>query len=84
VDDTDPQVTYSNVHDWTVHSNQPNNWTLWNNTDTFSSVKGAWLTFTFDGEIEASTTSVTQKADSTGVAGAGIEYWGNQARIMHF
>jgi len=53
VDDTSPLISYSNINDWTTHVNVLSNWSLYQNTDTFSSVQGAWFLFEFNGtEIE--------------------------------
>ena len=49
VDDTDPRLLYSNINDWTTHVNVPAVWNLFDNTDTFSSVQGAWVSFSFNG-----------------------------------
>jgi len=50
VDDTSSLVEYSNINDWTTHVDAPANWSLYDNTDTFSSVQGAWVFFAFNGE----------------------------------
>jgi hypothetical protein len=51
VDDTSPLVNYSNINDWTTHVNVASNWSLYDNTDTFSSVQGAWFLFEFNGPL---------------------------------
>jgi hypothetical protein len=50
VDDTSPLVTYSSTKDWTTHTSQAANWSLYQNTDSFSSAKGAWVSFSFIGD----------------------------------
>ena len=50
VDDTSPLLTYDNINHWTTHVNTPARFNLYSNSDTFSDVRGAWVSFTFNGQ----------------------------------
>jgi hypothetical protein len=49
VDDTSALIQFSNLNDWTTHGGVAANWSLNDNTDTFSSKQGAWLQLSFNG-----------------------------------
>jgi hypothetical protein len=77
VDDTSPLIQYSNIDDWTSHVNVAANWSLFNNTDTFSGSQGAWMFFEFNGVFTCQFHLIVGQRS---FSGSEIEYWGNQAR----
>jgi len=50
VDDTSSLLTYDDINHWTTHVNTPARFNLYSNSDTFSDIRGAWVSFTFNGK----------------------------------
>lgn len=51
IDDRDPVIQYSPDAAWTTCTHAPAAWRLYNNSDTFSKFKGAYIQYTFDGDV---------------------------------
>ena len=51
IDDRDPAIQYlPNASAWTgTHAEAA--WRLYNNSDTFSTLQGAYIQYTFDGDV---------------------------------
>ena len=55
IDDSDPTIQYlPNITEWTVCTHAEPAWKLYNNSDTFSKFQGAYLQYTFDGDVSRS------------------------------
>jgi hypothetical protein len=52
VDDRDPAIHYlPNAEAWSICTHAEESWRLYNNSDTFSKSQGAYILYTFDGDV---------------------------------
>ena len=52
IDDRDPTIRYlPDTTEWTVCTHAEPAWQLYNNSDTFSESQGAYIEYTFDGNV---------------------------------
>jgi hypothetical protein len=58
IDDRDPSVQYlPKTAEWIVCTDAEQTWHLYNNSDTFSVTQGAYIQYTFDGDVSCSVSS---------------------------
>jgi len=64
IDDRDPSVQYlPKSAEWTVCTHAEPAWRLYNNSDTFSTTQGAYIQYTFDGDVSCSASCSRQSID---------------------